>query len=145
MAKYSRNEHLPVDLAAALHRKLFHKFQDRISNMVLMHLRSGGYVSETFGLIMDMDDQIWRSYVKLADDRVVNSGPSTDPTKVKHTYCALISREYLTVILNVLPKFSSYFNKKPDLGYVNVLVLAGGRATPYTLHWSQDLKLRWDI
>ncbi len=131
-------------IAAAAHKRLFDKMKQSLIRMAVDVIQSGRPTSSMFGLIIDTDDKVWREYINLGED-YPPPDPHVVPGVVKNCFCGVTHRDNIQHVIDMLPDFEKQLSEPPSIGYIHVLVLASGMASPYTLHWGEKLSVEWDI
>jgi len=132
-----------VDISR-VHKKMFDKMADRMVGMAVHTVSQGVNSANLFGLIIDIDDPVWREHVNLNAKIPPPNQNRSDGTN-RRMFCGLTDRSDIQHLIdNVLPVFQEYFSEPPPIGHVHVLVLGAGMASPFTLHWGAKLELEWD-
>ncbi len=130
-------------IVTALHKKMYEQFNQRLTEMARKKILEGISSGQLFGLIMDLDDRIWRAHIDMGP-HVSPPGPPNPLGTVKRAFFGIVRRSEIQHIIDMLPAFESYFSEPPRLGHIPVLVLAAGMASPYSVHWGAELEFEWE-
>jgi len=130
-------------IVTALHKKIFERLNQSLADMARKKIIEGVPSNTMFGLILDLDDHVWRKHIEMGP-YVSPPGPPNPLGTVKRAFCAVLRRSEIQHVIGILPAFESHLAEPPPLGHMHVLVLAAGMASPYTIQWGAELELEWD-
>lgn len=130
-------------LVTALHQKMYERLHRPLAELAREKILEGFPANIVFGVIIDLDDHVWRKHFDMGPNAPPPGTPNS-PGTVKRAFCCVVGRSQIQHIIDMLPAFEDFFAESLPPGYIPALVLAAGMATPYTVHWGAELELEWE-
>ncbi|MFH1047519.1 MAG: hypothetical protein V1738_04405 [Patescibacteria group bacterium] len=136
------SESTAIPSVAQTHQMLLDKFVQKMCERVRKKYYNGERIEQMFGIIMDLDDQVWRQYFNLGE-KIAPPNPSSSTGKIKRVLCHVFQRRQVQQLIDHLTDFADCLKPPPTTGCIYVLVLAKKMASPFTIHWASELELDW--